>query len=177
MGWAVILLPDARAHDAAERVWRSVYNAGFRSMLFEGDNRPHLSLTVLDTQDGTLPDAVRRFALGCRPVTVTFAGIGAFAEDVIYLSPEPAAELYAMNRALAQALGPLLALADNHYMPGQWRPHMTVAFKIPDGDFNRVRKIVRENFTPFRATFGEVAVVKFNPVKIVETIPFSSTPG
>jgi hypothetical protein len=91
---------------------------------------------------------------------------------VLYLSPEPAAALYAMNRALTAALGPLAALADNHYLPGAWRPHMTVAFNIPEGDFARARRIVRGNFTPFSATFGAVAVVKFNPVKIVETIPF-----
>ena len=174
MGWAVILLPDDRGNAAAERVWRAVHNAGFRSMLFEGDNRPHVSLTVLETQDGTLDTVVSRFAAVTRPVTVTFVSVGSFGEDVIWLRPEPAAALHAMNRDLTMRLGSLAALADGHYLPGEWQPHMTVSFKIPEGDYPHAMKAVRDNFAPFAATFHSVAVVKFNPVKIVAIYPLGA---
>lgn len=171
MGWAVILLPDEWGNAAGERLWRAVYNAGFRTMLFEGDNRPHVSLTVLETQDGTLEGIVRKFAAETRPAMVTFASVGSFGEDVIWLKPEPVSALYAMNRALTAGLGSLAALADSHYLPGEWQPHMTVSFKIPEGEYNRAMKAVRGNFSPFTATFQSVAVVKFNPVKIVAIYP------
>jgi hypothetical protein len=167
MGWAVILLPDERGDASAQRVWRAVRGAGFPSMLFEGDNRPHISLSVLETQDGSLDAAVRRFAAETQPVTVMLGSVGYFGETVIYLSPEPASSLLAMNRSLTAHLGPLSALADGHYLPGQWQPHLTVAFKIPEGGFNRALHVVRNNFVPFTTTFASVAVVKFNPVKIV----------
>jgi 2'-5' RNA ligase len=167
MGWAVILLPDERGEAAASRVWRAVQAAGFRSMLFEGDNRPHISLAVLETQDGSLEAAAQRFAIQSNPVTVTMASIGSFGEDVIWLAPEPAAALHAMNRALISAIGPLSALADAHYLPGSWQPHLTVAFKISEGGYNRAWRAVKNSFVPFTATFGSIAVVKFNPVKIV----------
>lgn len=171
MGWAVILLPDERGDASARRVWSAVRNAGFRSMLFEGDNRPHVSLTVLETQDGTLDDAVRRFAAEETPAAVTFASAGAFGEDVIWLAPEPTAALHRMNRALTAHLGPLAPLVDRHYLPGDWQPHMTVAFKIPEGEFTRAWRTVRESFLPFSTVLGSVAVVKFNPVKIVNIYP------
>jgi 2'-5' RNA ligase len=167
MGWAVILLPDERGDAAARRVWRAVHDAGFGSMLFEGDNRPHLSLTVLEAQDGSLESAVESFAAGAGHVSACFASIGSFGEDVIYISPEPSAALHEMNRRLTSTLGKLAALADPRYLPGEWRPHMTVAFNIPEGDFNRAMRVVKNSFVPFPAVFESVAMVKFNPVKIV----------
>jgi 2'-5' RNA ligase len=177
MGWAVILLPDERADASAKYIWRAVHNAGYSSMLFEGDNRPHVSLMVLETQDGTLEKAVQDFALRAKPVSTLFASIGSFGEDVIYLSPEPAAAFYEMNRGLTGELGSLAALADTHYLPGQYTPHMTAAFKIPEGDFRRAMQAVKNNFTPFRATFESVAVVKFNPVKIVGVYKLGEKPS
>jgi 2'-5' RNA ligase len=168
MGWAVILLPDARGDEAAKRVWTFVYRAGFCSMLFEGDNRPHVTLALLETQDGRLSEAASRFAAASKPAAVTFASIGSFGEEVIYLEPQPTAALHEMNRRLAAEMGPLAALADPHYLPGEWTPHMTAAFKIPEGDFQRAMWAVKKSFVPFSCTFESVAVVKFNPVKIVE---------
>lgn len=173
MGWAVIALPDDDARRRAEAVWRAVRDAGFPSGLFEGDNQPHVSLTLLSTQDGTLTDAARRFAAEQAPVRVFFGEVGQFAPSVIYLSPQPQGELFAMNRRLTAGLGTLQALADPYYLPGAFVPHMTVAFKLLDEDHRAAMNAVRHSFLPFSATFAEVAVVKFNPVKIVERIPLT----
>jgi 2'-5' RNA ligase len=169
MGWAVILLPDEKADASARRVWRAVQAAGFRSVSFEGDSYPHVSLMLLETQDGTLEAAVQRFAAGTAPAAVSFASVSSFGQDVIYLSPEPTAALYEMNRSLTREMGALAALADPHYLPGEWRPHMSAAFSIPEGGFKRAMRAVKGSFAPFRATFGSVAVVKYNPVKLVGT--------
>ena len=167
MGWAVILLPDERAEASARRVWSATYNAGFRSRLFEGDNRPHVSLTVLETQDGSLDAAVQAFAENAKPARAALAAMGSFGEDVIYLSPEPSSALLQMNRELCGRLGPLLPLADRHYLPGEFQPHMTMVFNVPDGQFSRAWQAVQNSFVPFTATFDRVAVVKFHPVKIM----------
>lgn len=176
MGWAAVLLPDAHADARARRVWRAVYDGGFRSMLFDGENRPHVSLVVLQGQDGTLEERVGRAAEAFRPAAVSFTAAGAFGEDVIYLAPAPTAELHAMHRALTRALGPLLALADGHYLPGAWQPHMTVAYRIPEGGFNEAMRLVRASFVPFAATFTALAVVKFSPVKIVRVFELPIPP-
>ncbi len=167
MGWAVILLPDERAEASARRVWNAAAQAGFREKLFDGDNRPHVSLTVLETQDGTLDAAVQSFAESTAPVQVAFAAMGSFGENVIYLSPEPTSTLLRMNRELSSRLGPLLPLADRYYLPGEFQPHMTVVFDIPEGQFTRAWRAARDGFVPFTATFSRVAVVKFHPVKIM----------
>ncbi len=171
MGWAMILLPDDDARRRAEAVWRAVRDAGFPSGLFEGDNQPHLSLSVLSTQDGTLSQAAERFAAGQAPVSVYFNEVGQFDHSVIYLSPQPQGALLAMNRALTTQLGGLQALADPLYLPGLFTPHMTVAFKLLPEDERAALAAVRRSFLPFRATFAELALVKFNPVKIVQRFP------
>jgi 2'-5' RNA ligase len=173
MGWAVILLPDDDARRRAEAVWRAVRDAGFPSGLFEGDNQPHITLTLLATQNGTLGDAARRFASAQPPVRVFFSEIGQFYPSVVYLAPQPQGELLAMNRALTAQLGPLQALADPHYLPGSFLPHMTMAFKLLPEDERAALAAVRRSFLPFGATFHELAVVKFNPVKIVERVPLT----
>ena len=173
MGWAVVLLPDDTARRRAEAIWRAVRDAGFPSGLFQGDNQPHLSLTVLATQDGTLVEAAQRFAAEQGPVRVFFGGIGQFFPSVLYLDPQPAGQLLAMNRRLTAQLGGLQALADSHYLPGCFVPHMTVAFHLLAEDERAAMAAVRRSFLPFGATFGELAVVKFNPVKIVERIPLT----
>lgn len=173
MGWAVILLPDDAARRRAEAVWRAVRDAGFASGLFDGDNQPHLSLTVLATQNGTLVEAAHHFAAEQAPVRVFFSDVGQFFPSVLYLEPQPQSELLAMNRRLTSQLGTLQALADSHYLPGTFVPHMTVAFNLLAEDERHALDAVRRSFLPFGATFGELAVVKFNPVKIVERIPLT----
>ncbi len=167
MGWAVILLPDERADTCARRVWNAAGRAGYGEKLFDGDNRPHVSLTVLETQDGTLDAAVQAFAESTTPVQVAFAAMGSFGENVIYLSPEPTSALLQMNRELSNRLGPLLSLADRYYLPGEFQPHMTVVFNVPEGQFNHAWRVTREHFIPFTAIFNRIAVVKFHPVKIM----------
>lgn len=170
MGWAVIALPDDEARRRAEAVWRAVRDAGFPSGLFEGDNQPHVSLTLLSTQDGTLSDAVRRFAAEQAPVRVFFGDIGQFYPSVIYLNPQPQGELLSMNRRLTTTMGPLQALADALYLPGAFAPHMTVAFQLLPEDERAALAAVRRSFLPFSATFSELAIVKLNPLKIVERV-------
>lgn len=169
MGWAVILLPDERGDAAARRVWSATHHAGFRSRLYDGDNQPHVSLAVLETQDGSLDGIVQAFAQATAPARAVFAAAGSFGEDVIYLSPEPAAALLRMNRDLVGRLGPLASLMDRHYLPGEFQPHLTVAFHVPEGQFTRAWNTVRDSFAPFSTTFARIAVVKFHPVKIMAT--------
>lgn len=171
MGWAVILLPDERGDAAARRVWSAICRVGCGTMLFDGDNRPHVSLTLLETQDGTLDAVAQKFAAEAKPAEVTFASIGHFGEDVIFLSPEPSSALHAMNRALTAKLGPLAALADRHYLPGEWQPHLTVAYHVPEGEFSRAWQAARESFVPFSTVLDRIAVVKFHPVKIMGVYP------
>ena len=173
MGWAVILLPDAEGRRQAERVWRAVRDAGFPSMLFEGDNQPHISLTVLNAQDGSLQGIAEAFAARVLPLTVSFGYTGSFGGEVIYLAPEPRAALYEMNRSLTSSLGALAALADSRYLPGNFQPHLTVAFKIQGESYNSTLQAVKASFIPFTTCFDRLAVVKFNPVKVVHIIPLS----
>jgi 2'-5' RNA ligase len=169
MGWAVVLLPEDEGRRRAECVWRAVAQAGFPAHLFEGENQPHISLAVLQTQDGSLQAITARFAAEVTPFGVTFGAVGSFGTDVIYLEPEPKSYLLALNRALTAALGSLAALIDRYYVPGTFQPHLTVAFKVPEEGFSGALRAVNGSFVPFHARFNRLAVVKFHPAKVVET--------
>lgn len=95
---------------------------------------PHLSLTVFqDGEPDFLRDELETLAARFETFKLQLESVGSFptAEGVIYLSPDPSAELKTVHRYLHTRLAARGEPGHPYYRPGSWIPHCTVASEVP----------------------------------------------
>ena len=177
MGWALALLPDEAGQRTISRLWLALRQEGFHSPLYEGESLPHLSLALLQTQDGSLPKRAEKLAAAFSPIDVTMAGTAAFGREVLYLAPQPLGALLAAHRQAVAALGPLVALCDGHYLPGAWTPHLSLAVNLEGHELARADRVMAKHFAPFACRLTELAVIKYHPAVVVARHALAAPPG
>ncbi|NLG36421.1 MAG: 2'-5' RNA ligase family protein [Clostridiales bacterium] len=176
MAWAVILFFDENSEYRIRSLWDCLRIPGSDAVLYDGASRPHLSLAVLDSQDGTLEERVGGLAERTSPFTLTFTGLSAFPDSgVLYLTPLASGVLEAAYRDMMAALGPLTNRVWPLYLPGKWVPHTTVAMGLDERCVRKIRRAASRVFTPFTASCLSLGVVKFRPVVATGEYPLGGS--
>lgn len=133
MALAVCLLFDARSDAAVRQLWRRLEERGIASLASHTHGRhvPHVSLAVLRRWDlDDIRAAVEAVPDG-GPVRMRFDGMGTFPRGRSWLVAAVGAGLVARQERLAAALRAAGADLHQHYAPGSWVPHCTVAPRVP----------------------------------------------
>jgi hypothetical protein len=108
MAWAVEIFFDEPGEGRVRFLWNTLRLPEADATLYEEGSRPHLSLAVLSSQDGTLEKKAAAVAGRTAPFGLVFGGIGAFPETgTLYLRPEPSGALQALYRDMLAELGTL----------------------------------------------------------------------
>ncbi len=96
--------------------------------------KPHLSLNLFpDGEPAFLCDELEELARRFNPFPVQLDSVESFptAEGVVYLAPDPNAELQAVHRRFHARLAAHGEPGHPYYRPGRWVPHCTVASEVP----------------------------------------------
>lgn len=137
---------------------------------------PHLSLASFsDGEPDCLRDELGEIGRCFRAFPLAFASIGSFpsAEGVVYLAPLPNTELRRLHEALHHALARHGQRGHEHYRPGNWVPHCTIAIGVPAELRDRVvEECQREVATPIAAVVATVRVTAYGPRRELHTIRF-----
>jgi len=126
---AVCLLFDAHGELAIRRLWRRLEDEGVPTLMSHTHGRhvPHLSYAVLRSYDmdkvvdalDLLPDE--------GPMTLHFDAVGMFRRSRTWLVPSVTSEIPRRQERVVEALESTGADLHQHYEPGVWVPHCTLA--------------------------------------------------
>jgi len=165
MPYAVELALDPTSADAIRRAWRELDDAGITWMAHSGA-RPHVSLGIWDLLDRDAAESeLTRFAAETAPVRLTLASVGLFPGVAVFLAPTVTAELLDLHAGFHRRFDRLGGGSWDHYRPGTWVPHCTLATDLEPDQFGSALAIAGRVSLPLECRVGEVGIVEFRPVK------------
>jgi len=165
MPYAVELALDPTSADEVRRAWRELDGAGITWMVRSGA-RPHVSLGIWDTVDRDGAESeLTRFAVETAPVRLTLASVGLFPGVTVFLAPTVTGELLDLHADIHRRFGRLGGGSWDHYRPGAWVPHCTLATDLEPHQFGSALAIAARVPLPLECRLVEVGIVEFRPVK------------
>ena len=171
MPYAFELALDPETAAVVQRVWRELADAGIEYMAASGA-RPHVTLGIWEALDHEGAEAeLKRFATETPPVSLTLASVGLFPGVAVFLAPTVTAELLELHAGFHRRFGDLGRASWDHYRPGIWVPHCTLAMELPPDRFSEALAIAARMPLPLEARLIEVGIVEFRPVKELVSCP------
>jgi len=171
MPYAVELALDPESAAVVRRAWRAMNDAGIAYVAGSGA-RPHVSLGIWDTLDHDRAEAeLKRFAAETSPVRLTFASVGLFPGVAVFLAPAVTAELLDLHAGFHRRFERFGQASWDHYRPGAWVPHCTLATDLEPDQFGSALAIAGRVPLPLGCRLVEVGIVEFRPVRQLASCP------
>ncbi|HJR40034.1 MAG TPA: 2'-5' RNA ligase family protein [Nocardioidaceae bacterium] len=132
MALAVCLLFDARTEHAVRETWRRLEDTGVPTLLSHTHGRhvPHLSYAVLRTFDVAAVMDATDLLPDEGPMNLHFDALGMFRRSRSWLVPAVTSDIAARQERVVEAVESTGADLHQHYRPGVWVPHCTIAPRI-----------------------------------------------
>ena len=171
MPYAFELALDPASAAVVRRVWRDLDGAGIGYMARSGAS-PHVSLGIWETIDREGAQAeLARFAPQTPPIELTLASVGLFPRVAVFLAPVVTAELLELHACFHRRFEHLGRALWEHYRPGAWVPHCTLAMELAADRFGEALAIAGRVPLPLAARLIEIGIVEFRPVKELVSCP------
>jgi 2'-5' RNA ligase len=165
MPYAIELAPDLSAAAAVRRLWGELEAAGIPSMAQSGA-RPHVSLGIWERLERAAFDAeLAAFAAATAPLPISLVKVGVFPSVAVFLAPEVTPALLDLHAGFHHRVGPYGSAPWDHYRPGVWVPHCTIAMDLASDQFPAALEIARRAPLPLEGRLVEIGIVEFRPVK------------
>lgn len=167
-GYAVELYFDPFAERLLRELIDQLPARGIRSQR-PAVARPHLSLAVFDRVEvERLSGALNEFARACPVLRLHLGSSGVFPgnEGVVFLAPVVTVELLELH-ATFHRMAPVVAGALwEHYLPGRWIPHCTIAEGLAPGDIGATVELARNcGVGGQAASIQEIGLVQIRPYR------------
>lgn len=175
-GYAVELYFDKKMEDDFFYFRESIYKSGVNPVLGNLGDRPHVSLAVFGEVDiEQVIKITSNFVPQCRQFPAQLSSFGAFPTDsnVVYLQPVPTHPLLDLHKRFHDHLQENDIQSSHYYLPGQWVPHCTLEFELPDGQFDLALHLCKEHFKPIQGTYSSIGVIAFRPIAYLTEYPLS----
>ena len=123
MPYAIEIRFDESSETQLREIWRSAAVFYSTECLFSNRVIPHISLVVSDGDLGGVFGVLAPLS-----IKVRLSGTGFFLDgDIAYLKAEPDPEVLSYHLGVVSACDALGLAVSNHYRPGEWVPHCTLA--------------------------------------------------
>lgn len=160
MALAVCLLFDRRTEQRLVALWRALEERGVSTLLTHTHGRhvPHLSYAVLRRFE---VEPVRQ-AVSALPaaaeLTFTFDAVACFRRGRAALIPGVSGDLVDRQQRVAEAVTTAGAELHQHYRPGAWIPHCSLATRVRRAQLEEVAGVAYD-VLPLAATADRLALV------------------
>lgn len=126
--------------------------------------RPHITLGICQDLDVEVCErSLADFAATMSALVVHFASIGVFATDPahVFLAPIVTDDVLTVHRRFHERFRAFALNPGEHYLPGQWVPHCTLAEAIAQTEVPRAVDACQQMALPFRARMEEMGLLEF----------------
>jgi 2'-5' RNA ligase len=174
MGFAVEMHFDRQAEARIRALWDELARQGIRSSLPTIGSRPHISLAVFDRLDPSrVGPELERMAGRTASVPLTLCAVGSFPtqEGVVFLAPVVTQDLLELHRRVHCRIDEMGLRPLEHYRPGRWVPHCTVAIDLPREQVPLALDICRGSRAFGPALLAEIGLVQYRPVRPICSFP------
>lgn len=157
---ALCLLFDARGEQIVRGLWQRLEAQGVPTLLSHTHGRhvPHLSYAVLRSGDRDKVTDVLDLLPDEAPMTFHFDAVGMFRRSRTWLVPAVTADIARRQERVVEAIESTGAELHQHYRPGVWVPHCTLA---PRTTLQRLPAVAAAAFEvlPFVTTADRAALI------------------
>jgi hypothetical protein len=136
---------------------------------------PHFTFAIYeDIEIEHLEHAVHSVFSECGPISITFDRIKLFDSSplVLWASPLDASALQDLHAAIHGLIDP--ARCHEHYRPGSWVPHCTLATGITEKHRSAAIDFATNAAMPFDVIFDAADWISFPPVELAGRLPLRS---
>jgi 2'-5' RNA ligase len=171
MPYAVHLDLDRAGADSLGRLAEDLpkTESGVAGPLGAGDAL-HISLAVYD-EDVPVADltkAASLFSQALQPVPVRFQSLGIFpGGGILFAAPTITSPLLALHARYHAGAADLRPNCWDHYRPGAWVPHATLAEKLSPRSASRIVAAAMRRWEPVEAVLDRLRIVHFQPVRTI----------
>jgi 2'-5' RNA ligase len=86
---------------------------------------------------------------------------------VLFLGPVVTEELLALHRHFHDAFASFAGSCGEHYRPGLWVPHVTLAINAEIAALQKAIAEVAEHWTPASMQLDAIRLIRFRPVQTI----------
>ena len=134
---------------------------------------PHITIGAFHgtrENESRLLQSVEDFTREQKSGIVQFKTIGNFNEKVLFLQPEKDEYLIKLNDDIHQLLLPEYEKGENgYYIPEVWFPHMTLAIRLNQGQYEKALKCAQKITLPLNAKVSEISVYQCSPFLLLKS--------
>lgn len=159
---------DDSSEKKVNEIFYAIERKGFPSYPLRLAARPHISLALYADYDMEgLESKLIEFASRHRPINLKLSGIGTFPgkSEVVFLIPTVSEMMIKLHSEFHSIFDPEGEHYSDHYQPGFWVPHCTVAFDVDHKEVFQIMDICREFNFPIDVTLDQIGAACFKPSK------------
>ncbi len=146
----------------------SIYKQGITPVQGLMNDKPHISLAVFPKMNTEkLIRITEEFVKSFRCFSFKLSSIGVFPtpDNVFFLYPVPSQQLLDLHAEFHYLLKKEGLRPSDYYLPGNWVPHCTLEFNLPDHELTRAVLLCKEQFKPITGKITQLGVVAFRPIE------------
>ncbi len=181
MPYAVVLHFGDELETQVLALWQKLADTKLTSSLLNfGISRPHISLASFEQADvNILLKHVEDLAKSTFSFPLSFDSVGSFPTDerVIYLTPTRPKALANIHANFHKNIQHAGLSCNEYYLPGQWLPHCTVAYKVEDSKFEKAIEYCQKADHQFHGDITEIGVLEYRPIKELASFPLKTVGG
>jgi hypothetical protein len=134
--FGAVLTFDAHTENNLRALMKAQADAGLPSFMLGVDYPPHMTLFMAETVDlPGLRASLQSLAQSTTRLPVAFLSLGVFPAQVgvVFFTPVTDMPLLRLHETTWNVARPYLVNPGEHYRPGVWVPHLTMAYQLkPD---------------------------------------------
>lgn len=168
MPYAVEMFFEGQSTAAVREAWRRLAESHATPYMLDSGSRPHVTLAVFEeVRENALHEALAHFAARLPAFPLVLSRVGVFeSTGVIYVAAEPWTVLESVHRLFWSQCARIGSGAWEHYLPGNWTPHCTLAVDVAMRDADDAVRAANDALVlPIGARVESIAWVRFRPVE------------
>lgn len=165
--FGVVLLFDDDSTKLIRNIWYNISSVGLSSFLIENDDLPHISLGICNNIDcDQAQDHLLQYIAFIEPFNITLNHIGIFpGTGVVFYGINMTSHIINLHMQFTDLFNEIAEGPYEKYLPGQWIPHVTLAYDLPPDQISKTIAIVQKTELPITCRVEKIALIEFPPWK------------